>query len=580
VTATGLQVTLDDVDVTCHAFAPMTISWGREHPGASFEPRVATISFDDIAAPRRGQHLVATLNDPAANQRWMDAHGTWAAATGTWSAARVDLVVFSGRITDTQASWDRLHVYGEAKPRWAAVLDVTAVDPLAELANQSVGDAPWPQETITQRATRIEALTPLAWLNDASAALVAARDVDLQPASELLDDLAHMGSLAGGLFYDPATSTARFMLDAQRNSIVPTITVDACAVGADARAVVDASDVVNDVTVSYVNPLDSNAQPTARSSSPTSISTYGRRQRTISTDLVSATDANQRAVAEAARFAAVIERWQDVKLGTAYGTTSKTLARALMSVGPAVRVRMTALPKPARGTWDGYVEGWALEVDADHWEVSLSLSPAVWSGPLVTWADVAVAQRWVDVARPFPWQEALSQVQPSLLEPLFENWTGDTTNPGLPNGYPLSWTIFWITGTRGTVKKGAPQGGASSLQWRASSGASQQRLISNSWPTQQGRTIQIGIWARSLDLTKPCSIQLDVMSAPYQDVAPFAPNTRNQTALAPTALTGAWVFYSGTVVVPAGHAFVTASPVLIAASPGGAVVEVDTAQSN
>jgi hypothetical protein len=582
---TGLVVTLDDVDVTCHAFAPLSVVWGREHPGDSLEPRRATLAFDDVAKPRRGQTMVATLHDPAAaGARWVDQVGHWSAAVGTWNSKRADVVVFRGRITDTAAQWQTVHVDGEADERWGAVFDVTAVDPIAELANQPIGDAPWPQETISNRATRIEALTPLTWVNDPSAALVAARDVDLQPAADLLDDLAHMASLSGGLFYDPNTSTARFLLDSQRNSLNPTITLDACSIADSASDVVDAGDVVNDVTVSYVNPADLNAQPTARYVQTGSVQTFGRRTRSISTQLVTPADAATRAQAEAVRYGVVSDKWVAVRLGTAFGSESAATGRALLVAGPSVRVRLTTLPAPAAATHDGYVEGWSLVVDADEWTIDLNLSPAPWTGPLMHWADVTATQRWVDVVRPWAWQDALALMPATLQSPSFEvPWTPQAfgNGPEFPNGYPTGWGVFWILGPRGIVRKGAGMSGPTSLEWQGIAGqSSTQRLTSNAFPVAPGATIQVGMWAQSAVAASPVTLQLDVMTAPHSNPAPFAPNTRNQTAMAATAVAGAWTFYSGTVVVPAGHTFASFSPVLSQPSPGGRVGRLDLAQAN
>jgi hypothetical protein len=579
-TVTHVQVLLDDVDVTCHAFAPLSVAWGRDHPGDSFEPRRATLTFDDIAQPKRGQTMVAVLQDPTANPTWANTAGKWNAQVGTWQSKRVDIVVFRGKVTDVSIQWLRIHVDREAKQRWGALYDVTAVDPMAELANLIVGDTPWPQETISQRAARIQALTPLAWTTEGSAALVAARDVDAQPAYDMLDDLAHQGSLAGGLFYDPNAKVAKFLLGASRTSLVPGAVIDACSISSDAQSSVSAVDVVNDVAVTYVNPADASAQPTARYVNVGSVNTYGRRARSISTQLVTPADATARAQGEASRYGLAIQSWQNVKVGTAYGSTSAALAKSLLLAIPGLRTQLTVLPKPSTPTWDGYLEGWALEVDAVSWAVELQLSPAQWSGPLLTWADVVPTKRWVDVVKPLTWIDATAALPQTVTEPGFENWTGTTTNPDYPDGYPIGWTVFWIIGARKPVRKGPAHDGATGLSWGPTTAAGQaQRLISEpAWAVVPGATIAVGLWVKSADAAHLATIELDVMTAPHSNPAPFAANTTNQAALAPTVTTAAWVFYSGTVVVPAGHYFAKFSPVLSAAA-SGATCHIDTAQA-
>lgn len=579
--STGLRVTLDDVEVTCHAWAPLSVKWGREHPGDSFDPRRCAVTFDDIAKPRRGQTLVAILADPTATPDWAHAVGLWSAAVGSWNAQRVSVVIFRGKITDTQAAWSVVHVHGEEEQRWGAVVDVVAVDPMSELVGQNVGDAPWPQETVSARATRIQALTPLTWSSDASSAIIAARDVDAQPAYDLLDDLAHMASISGGLWYDPNTLTARFLLGTARNSLVPSMTLDACSIGADAVSIVDATDVVNDVSVQYVNPADPTAQPSAHAVQVGSVNTYGRRGRSISTELISATDAQARAQSEAVRFGVAVERWQEIHLGTKYGTVSTALAKALIQAGPSVRCRLTSLPAPAASTWDGYVEGWELTVDSASWDVGLNLSPATWSGPLLTWADVPSTQRWADVIRPYAWQDALALLPSTISEPEFEDWTGATSDPLVPDGLPVGWVTLWITGPRGVVRKGVPYLGSSSLRWDAppGSGSATQRILSTAWPVQAGATIDVAVVAERR-VAVAATIELDVMTAPHSNPFPFAPNAINQLALAATALTSGWVTYTGSVVVPAGHTFASMSVVLAAAAGSGASALIDSVQAN
>lgn len=410
---TGLRVFLDGVDVSCHALPPLEVTWGRTHPGDSFEPRRASVVVDAAAKVRRGQTLRAELNAPATDPQWRDQGSTtWATASGSWLGARKLVVLFEGQVTDTDARFEPVVPHVE----WNVAVDVLAVDPVAGLANLIVGDSPWPQETVTARAQRIEALTPLVWVTDPSTAQVAARDVDTQPALDLLDELTQTGSISGGIWYDPNTSVAGFLLD-RRNSRVPDLTFDGCDILDDAHLVESVTDIVNDVTVTYVNPADLNAQPEARATSAASIAAEGRRHSTISTKLVDAATAQARADSHVKRYALALPRWEDVALSSRLGP-ERAVAEAIMKAAPGLRVRLTDdIPPPAVLPWDGYVEGWSISVDADEWRVELMLSPAGWSGPLLTWAEVEVGKTWAQVDPSWRWMDTTERVK----------WAGATT---------------------------------------------------------------------------------------------------------------------------------------------------------
>ena len=329
----------------------------------------------------------------------------WLPPGQTWDALRILLTVFRGAATDTDTGWTPRIPHEE----WDATRDVSASDPLIPLASVPVGAEPWPAESIAARANRIEALTDLTWINDPSSLLVAARDVDAQPATDLLDDLANTASLSGGIWYDPAANVARFLLDAPRTSRTPDLTVGPCDVFAGARLVESVNDVVNDVTVTYVNPDDPDAAPEARFINTGSRDDYGTQHRAIATELVDPAAAMARAQTQATRYGVSAGRFTDVQMGSRIGT-SRAVAEALLVAVPGLRLRLASFPAPAPPQWDGYTEGWELEVDAEEWAVTLKLSPASWSGPLLTWADVDPATTWADVDPAQRWIDTVSDL--------------------------------------------------------------------------------------------------------------------------------------------------------------------------
>lgn len=411
-TATGLRVYIDGTDVTCYALPPVNVEWGRDNPADGIEPRRAQLTVMPEAQAHRGSRLLVQLNAPATDPLWSDVHTTWAAqGAATWEGVRKLITVFTGTVTDTDTSWVPLvpHV------SWQCSVQVLAVDPLGDLANQPVGDAPWPAESVTLRAQRIEALTTIpTWTTDPSALQVAARDVDRQPALGLLDDLAATASLAGGVFYDPNTDTGAFLLDASRTSTVPDLTLTGCNIEDSAHLAESVADVVNDCTVTYVNPADLSAQPEAHAVLAESVASDGRRYQSISTQLTDGTAAQARADQTVKRRGHSVPRWADVRLSSRTGIT-RAAAEALMKARPGFRVRIDEdVPAPAVMPWDGYLEGWALEATQDEFTVTVSLSPAVWSGPLLTWADVptsATANQWQDLKAGWRWVDAVTELR-------------------------------------------------------------------------------------------------------------------------------------------------------------------------
>jgi hypothetical protein len=275
--------------------------------------------------------------------------------------------------------------------------DLIAVDPLGDLNGLTVGDTPWPAEPAHDRAQRIANLTGLlgGWLLDPAPQPVAARDVDAQPALMLLDDLASWVSLSGGVRFDPVTQQGLWLTDASRSTRVPAVTLTAHEVQTPARLVESPSDLVNEATIIYRDPADPSAMPETTVRDDISIGTNGRSRTSRNTELTSAADATALGTELVTRFAYVSPRFENVTVRL--GMLDRARRQTLLGLGPRARVAVDDLPAPAPDSWHGYVEGWALEVtgpNPDEWDLTLTLSPAAWSGPLLPWADVPTSVTW------------------------------------------------------------------------------------------------------------------------------------------------------------------------------------------
>jgi hypothetical protein len=195
--------------------------------------------------------------------------------------------VFTGRITDLTAT---------AMAGQAVAVDVIAVDWIADLANQNIGDAPWLAERLDARAARILNKTnvgtgalPVAYIDARCARmLVSWQDVDNQPIYGLMEDLAVSGD---GILWpigyrvlwveDPETrgSTGTFGPDPGGSGLItvtasrPTggVVLDSCDVLQDGLELGQtAGDVINRVSLTWLDQtLDEAGKP-----APTDITIY------------------------------------------------------------------------------------------------------------------------------------------------------------------------------------------------------------------------------------------------------------------------------------------------------------------
>jgi hypothetical protein len=120
---------------------------------------------------------------------WDTMGGFWVddtSLTGPSGSSVRTVLAFSGRITDATAGW--------VESVGAAVVNVTATDSAADLANRDVGAEPWPAETVAARASRIVAASgyPVTLVVDPGpgARQVTRMDVDRQQVLGMLQDVA------------------------------------------------------------------------------------------------------------------------------------------------------------------------------------------------------------------------------------------------------------------------------------------------------------------------------------------------------------------------------------------------------
>lgn len=330
---------------------------------------------------------------------------------GTGGAIR-----FSGRVTDTPRTWWEEHP--DDPDRFMLGMRLQCVGPLGGWGRQRIGDEPWPAEPVAERAARIAALVGQPLVVQGGAPVVIARDVDSQPAIDLLEGLAT--DCAGWLF-DHAGRTYLQSLEVRRlfdpqehwedqtttwagwvgtwdeqteytNAAPVTIRPNPDAV-LFAPPLESTSTLANRVRV-YYGPEDVEGQQAyTEFEDPGSVALYGPEDVRIVTRLESVADAELRAHLTLERGA--WPQWHLPRVVLDWQALDPTTAEQLSAALPGTLVEITHLPPPGPfQTFTGCIEGWT---DQWSWDdaaeavlrtTTLHLSDVRWSFAVLTWDGI------------------------------------------------------------------------------------------------------------------------------------------------------------------------------------------------
>jgi hypothetical protein len=397
---------------------------------------------------------------------WAQQTGTWAEQTGTWAqipAQQFDaddvgvdipvgavttrrVLVFSGEVSDMIAA-----PWGD---RASVGVTVTAVDLGGQLGQSVVGDTAWPVQTVATRANRIAQLGGIPLPNvgprvridpPLDTIQVSARDVDAQPSYALLQDLAQS---AGGVLWaatHAVTGPYLWMENPQNRAAVRELVLSGGFItitAGDGRGVVtmsacdlledgvlwaqDTGDVVSVVAVTWAEqgPVDPDTglptvtERTVTVTDTAALTTYGTRRLSISTELISDTDATSYAQRVLAQARAVGWRLEGVTFDTAQ------LADTLGSVDDATRhnalmdlldgttrmgAAVTLVDMPAyapRGSISSvYVDGGTYTYTGDAWQLALATTPAAGQGSSAAWSELDPTWAWSQWSASIEWQD-------------------------------------------------------------------------------------------------------------------------------------------------------------------------------
>jgi hypothetical protein len=335
-----------------------------------------------------------------------------------------EATAFEGRITTTPVQWDD-HL---RRP----VMTITATDPSAELANLRLGDQPWPAETAATRLARVVALTGLPLRHsidhDLRDVLMGPRDVDSQPASSLLEEVA---TTTGGVLW-PLThattgpylriedTTSRLALyglvipDEGPVTIAPAahgaITVPASVLDRDGTTISrDTTDLATVVAVRWTETgTDEDGKPTSvehteTTTDPDRLTAYG--YRSVSTSTALTTQAAARALAQRILSLTAPGSWT---IPEAHWDTDRPGTEPLAVLAAVDSTRRAGLPLMLTGVapWipgapdiPVYLDGGHLQYAGGRWVIDLTLTRAATTARALTWADTPPALTWQRMTR-------------------------------------------------------------------------------------------------------------------------------------------------------------------------------------
>lgn len=377
----ALAVQLGGTWLELEHVGPVTISHGRtdtaqQPSAASCQLELHTEALPDL--PAIGSPLVVELGAGAIAYTGLAGADLEAATTR-----------FSGHVTDVAAIPDRL-----GSP---ARLAVTAVSRRARLGRTFVGDAPWPAELDGARAGRILALAapvvgaPVG-IVDGGTVDVLSRDVDRQPALNLLDELAVStgGTLvelrSGELVWHDAEHRQRSAVDVE---------LSAYDVLAGVTAGQHLAGIVNRLTVEYgVKPAEGE-RPAVTYADPGSELLHGPFEARLASLLSAEADAAAFARLTVGRRSRPAWELRSLEVELAR-TVPAVTAGLLLRLEFADLVRVVGFPAAPFASARLWVEGWSEQITRTAWRMRLDVSSYGRSAPEPRWVDLNPQTSWAD----------------------------------------------------------------------------------------------------------------------------------------------------------------------------------------
>lgn len=399
-------VSIDGVNFTGDALGDITITRGRDTVYADPPAGYARVQLVDIAGTGLAINIAQTLTIKVED------------------STAADVTVFVGYVTDVSAD---LYDAGIGQNP-AAIYSILAVGPLARLSRRVIFDAGRPAEDDGERIdAAIKAGLSSSWqevggtwgdvdpvltwdtfdpgydnalIDPGIFDLVALDPVD---SGYTALEVATLASNSGeGLLYETLDGKVGWDNADARAGAVSSIVVDGSDLLAGGlRTSSSVSDLANQFTVEF---------PTGGETAQdlTSIQEYTLYSRFVFTQLLNATNAEDRAVTYVQRHAYPVINLDAVtiRLDT---VTDDALRDALLEVRSGTPLRLDNLPATLGLTFlNAFVEGTTLRLDRFRAELRLNVSDAALSYGDIRWSGVSDSLTWGDVDATLTWEDARS----------------------------------------------------------------------------------------------------------------------------------------------------------------------------
>lgn len=292
---------------------------------------------------------------------------------------------FTGYLTDVAIGWDDA---GAATPE-NVVAQLVAVGPLAALGRTIIGDTPWAQELdglrarhIFEKAVQKNVGFDFAYEADPGTALVLAKDVDSQPALELLQSVAES---AEGVVWEKVNGTVAYA-DADRRAPTanPALTLDACDLLVSPTWKRDLAGLVNSVSLGWGDPGEGE-QNRLQDQDPTSIQQFGLYDYSVGTELATYDDALR--IVEDVLARQSTPAWNLTSLPVDVAGLDATRTGQLLALDMHSLIELTGLPETGAtpDTARLWVEGWSEQLAAGSHDLELAITDYGRSAGAVTW---------------------------------------------------------------------------------------------------------------------------------------------------------------------------------------------------